>query len=890
MNHSKTDVIKKNSLTLPWLEVAPPQAIIYRRHLQEYRQELSDRLFAGDHVDQLITALSDRVDQILQHLWDYFIGKRFDDISLIAVGGYGRGELHPYSDIDLLILHQNPLIPTLEEQLQLLLTFLWDVGLDIGHSVRDFPTTVGMAADDITIATNLMESRLIAGNYVIFQQMRQLTGPDEIWESRRFYSAKLEEQRKRHKKFNNTAYNLEPNIKEGPGGLRDIQNIGWVAKREFGANSLHDLVTHNFLTTEEYNILRKGELFLWKIRFALHLLAGRHEDRLLFDHQRALAEQFGYRDNRSGRGIEQFMKAYYRTITELERLNDLLLQIYDDEILNTDHSSKAELLNKRFQIRNGYLEMTHPKTFKNYPFSLLEIFLLLAQHPEVNGIRAGTLREIRAHLSLIDTSFRQQLSTRTLFIEILRQSVGVTRVFRLMNRYGVLAAYLPEFGKIVGLMQYDLFHTYTVDEHTLRVMRNLRRFAVDSYRGELPLCSDIMEQIPKPELLYITAIFHDIAKGRGGDHSKLGAVDANAFCVNHHLGNYDTFLICWLVENHLLMSLTAQRKDISDPEVINHFANLVGEQQFLDYLFLFTVADIRATSPNVWNSWKATLLTELYRSCSNAFSRGLAYPLQQQELVALSRHDAERDLVQHGFTLDEIHHLWDLLGSDYLQRYRSDEIVWHCNELLKRESVDKTMVITRQIQGRELREVFIYTPVSEGLFRNLTARIDRLGLNVVNARILSNKRNFAIDSYSVLERTPPKEQTILERSLFIENSLLELLQQEQKNITNSSRSHSIPRQVKHFKTPTQVIFHKDTEREKTILEVVTRDQPGLLSRLATAISLCPVILHHARITTLGERVEDLFFISNKDGSTIEKPSLQQQIQDAVMQELTNDED
>ncbi|RYG79187.1 HD domain-containing protein [bacterium] len=420
--------------------------------------------------------------------------------------------------------------------------------------------------------------------------MREALGSDRVWPAAKFYDAKLKEQSDRHAKAHDTAYNLEPNVKTGPGGLRDLQTIGWVAKRHFGANSLDELVTHGFLTPSELRKLKQAQAFLWKVRFGLHVLTGRHEDRLLFDHQIRLAQLFGYEDASYTLAVEQLMQRYYRTVMDVSFLNELLLQLFRDAILSDN--SPPRPLNARFQVRNDALEAIHPDVFARAPSSLLEMFVLLQQNPAIRGVRAATMRSLARHLWLIDEEFRQNPRHHRLFLEILRAPVGVTHELRRMNTYGVLGRYIPAFGRIVGRMQYDLFHAYTVDAHTLFVVSNLRRLAMSKYDHELPQLSGIMQRLPKPEVIYLSALFHDIAKGRGGDHSELGSVDAEAFCLEQGLSRYDARLVAWLVRNHLLLSLTAQKKDIGDPQVINDFAKAVGDETHLDYLYVLTCADV----------------------------------------------------------------------------------------------------------------------------------------------------------------------------------------------------------------------------------------------------------------------------------------------------------
>ncbi|MFP5345067.1 MAG: [protein-PII] uridylyltransferase, partial [Gammaproteobacteria bacterium] len=539
--------------------------------------------------------------------------------------------------------------------------------------------------------------------------MRAALAPESLWPPGEFFKAKWEEQARRHHKYHDTAYNLEPNVKDGPGGLRDIQTITWVALRHFGSAHLHDLTAHGFLTGSELGLLQEGRSFLWRIRYALHLSAGRREDRLLFDYQRALAAQFGYHDTPQQLAVEQFMQRYYRTVMELGRLNEMLLQLFQETILYAGESAEVIPLNRRFQVRNDVIEVTHPNVFRHYPFALLEIFLLLAQRPHIKGVRAATIRLIRDHRYLIDDAFRADLRCRTLFMELLREQRGIAHELRRMHRYGVLGAYIPEFGRIEGQMQHDLFHVYTVDEHTLFLVRNLRRFALPEFAHELPLCSEIFQQLPKPELLYLAGLFHDIAKGRGGDHSELGAEDAAQFCLRHGLSAYDAHMVVWLVKHHLILSRTAQREDISDPQVINAFAAKISDDTQLDYLYLLTIADIRATNPGLWTGWKGALLTELYLATRHALARGLDNPLAQAERSEQTRREAQQLLTQHGVDETALQALWRDAGEDYFLRYTADEIAWHTQSILAAPAADKPLVLMRQ-RSAGGSELFIYTP------------------------------------------------------------------------------------------------------------------------------------------------------------------------------------
>ncbi|MDT8384320.1 MAG: [protein-PII] uridylyltransferase [Gammaproteobacteria bacterium] len=835
---------------------------IFRAQLESAKRTLKAQFESGTPVQELVAQRASLIDEMLVRIWSRYLGDS-QDIALVAVGGYGRAELHPASDIDLLILTaDSAVIEHYAAKIEQFLLFLWDLGLEVGHSTRSITDCVEQATADITIATNLMEARLLTGPEALFGKMKQAVGPERIWPSLKFFRAKREEQIARHRRFHDSAYNLEPNIKENPGGLRDLQVIGWVAKRHFGVDTLHDLVGHGFLTEDEFHTLIEAQNFLWRIRFALHTLTGRREDRLLFDHQRTLATQFGYRDEKNRLAVEHFMKEYYRTVLELSRLNEMLLDLFEETILFQGNHEKPLAINERFQSRHGKLEVTHPEVFVQTPWALLELFVLGARDPKLRGVAANTIRLIRQHHYLIDEDFRNNPHCHQLFLELFRQGAGLTHELRRMNRYGVLAAYLPVFGNIVGQMQHDLFHVYTVDEHTMFVVRNLRRFTVPEFADEFPLCSRIIQRIERQEVLMLGGFFHDIGKGRGGDHSRLGAIDAAIFCRKHGIDPHDTELIKWLVESHLIMSSTAQRKDISDPEVIAEFAAQVGDQQRLDHLYLLTVADIRATSPSLWNSWKDALLAELYHATSRALSQGLDKPLDHQELAEDTQAEVLDQLKQTETDTKAIENQWQHLGQDYFLRHSAEEVAWHTQAIIEHrkryQQQDVPLVVMRGETDRGGSAIFVYTRDNNYLFATITATLEQLGLDIIDARVITSDDGFTLDTFLVLDHNqelitaPARKKEICER-------LNESLQHPEQIAQPSTH---FTRQQKHFPIATRILFREDHNNQRTCMEVITNDRPGLLARIARGLLTCNILLQNAKISTFGERAEDIFFISN----------------------------
>ncbi len=839
--------------------------------LKGFRQILKDsreRLFAcyeqGVPVAHLLTARSDLVDMVLRCVWRRLMPAP-NAGALIAVGGYGRAELHPASDIDLLILVDEETIESLQGPLTELVTFLWDIGVELGHSVRTLSECATAAAGDLTVISNLIEARFITGRSALFDQLQTAIAPDKLWPTDRFFEAKIVEQSKRWQRYGETAYNLEPNIKENPGGLRDIQMISWVTKRHFESDSLHELVEHGFLTESEHLALIEGRALLWRIRFALHRLTGRHEDRLLFDYQRTLAAQFGYSDHRDNLAVEQFMQQYYRTVMELNRLNEMLLQLFREAILLHDRVGPPEPINRRFQSRSGYLEVTHEQVFKQRPIALLEVFHLLQLRPELRGVRASTIRLIRENRYRIDDDFREDVRARSLFMEILRHPSGVTQTLRRMNRYGVLATYIPAFANIVGRMQYDLFHVYTVDEHSLRVLRNLRRFSVPAYDSELPLCSAVARRVPKLEILYLAGLFHDIAKGRGGDHSLLGAHDAWDFSQLHYLSEFDSRLVAWLVEHHLLMSVTAQRKDISDPAVIQAFAEQVGDINRLDYLYLLTVADVRGTNPKRWSSWKDALLRELYQAARHNLNRGLDNPQAQDVLIEQKQTEAMRILARQGIEAEDCRNLWFRFSVDFFAPSQPEEIASQTKRILEARTKALPIVSLRRLPTRGCTEIFIYMRDRESLFVQITALLDQRNLDIVNARIMTTDDGIALNVFQVLtsDHEPLDEG---EPSDDLTSELRHKLQQPPSAELRVNRR--LPRQLRYFPIETRISFTEDAANQRTLMHLTTRDQPGLLAEIGAVFEDCDIQVQGAKIATVGAEVEDVFFIATQDGAPV----------------------
>lgn len=826
----------------------------FRDTLRWGGERLTALFHEGAPAESLVRARAQLVDELLHAAWQLHVGDAGDDLALLAVGGYGRRELLPHSDIDLLVLHSDEGLERHRAGVERMMAFFWDIGLEVGASVRTPADCRELARDDLSIFTTLTEHRLLVGSPKLVASLEHELGPENVWPSADFFRAKKAEQAARHAKFDDTAYKLEPNVKESPGGLRDIQTVAWVAKRHFDARSLADLRERGFLSKQECDELYAGQDFLWRVRFALHMLTGREEDRLLFDHQVRVAELFGYEDADTSLAVEQFMQLYYRTIKMLICLNDMLLQLFEQAILGDDNAGEITEINARFCVRNHFIEARRDNVFREQPWALIEIFLLLQRHPEVQGVSAGTLRLIRRDRRLVDEGLRETLLARELFITMFREGRGLTRALRRMNRYGVLGRYLPAFGRVIGHMQYDLFHTLTVDEHTLYVVRNLRRMAMQRFREELPFAHKVMQRIPRKDLLYLGGLFHDIGKGQGGDHSTIGAEAARRFCLEHGLSHADAELVEWLVRSHLLMSLTAQRMDISDPEVVNEFAQKVGSRARLDYLFLLTCADIRATNPKLWNSWRKSLLEELYRAAAAAFERGIENPQDTAEVVADRR---ARALEIAGIDATRAETVWQRFDTDYFLRHTPEELAWHLPALLEsRQSETLTLVDDVAERGTT---VFVYTRDRDLLFAVSTGVLAQLGLTILDARLNTTADGYALDSYVVVEGDGSAIDSEGRRKEIRDALLAKLTGPKLSRVTVSQKPS---RQLRHFNTPTTAHYYPEEGRARTAIELVSGDRPGLLSRVGEIFAEHGVRLDAAKIATIGERAEDVFYVTD----------------------------
>jgi len=826
---------------------------------QRYKAELAAgqaalRIAYEAHADaaRLLRGRSQLVDGVLRTLWQE--ARLPLGLALVAAGGYGRRELYPASDVDLLFLVPDDVARETERQLERLIGLLWDIGLDIGHSVRTVEQCTEEARRDITVQTNLLEARLLCGSRSLFAAFSERLA--ETLDPPAFFKSKRLEQDERYARFQETPYALEPNCKESPGGLRDLQVVLWIGRAARLGDSWSDLMRRAHITRGEAIQLKRLERFLQHVRIRLHFLTGRREDRLLFDHQEAVARAFGIAPARSRRASELLMQRYFRTAKSVTQLNTILLQNLGAEILPGPQRLPI-VIDADFQMDHELLDVRREDVFEVRPAAILESFLHMERRAELKGMTARTLRALWRARRLIGPAFRRDPANRALFLRLFQERRGMVHEFRRMNQYGILGRYIPAFRRIVCQMQHDLFHVYTVDQHILMVMRNLRRFTMIEFAHEYPFCTRLIAAFDKHWLLYIAALFHDIAKGRGGDHSRLGMPDARRFCRDHGLDDGDTALVVWLVQHHLSMSAVAQKQDLADAEVIRAFAALVGDERRLTALYLLTVADIRGTSPKVWNSWKGKLLEDLF----NAALRLLRGATPQQALGIGERQDEARRLLRYFGLRDGVENaLWAALDTAYFLRHDSEEIAWHTRALYHRPESVQPVVKTRLPAMGEGLQVMVYVRDQPKLFARLCGFFSRLGYSIAEAKIHTTRHGYALDSFMLLD--PDNELAYRDMAALIEHDLIARLATGEP--LEPPVAGRLPRQVRHFPITPEVQIRPTERGDQFLLSLSAADRPGLLFTVSSTLADHGVNVHTAKIATLGERVEDTFLISGPE--------------------------
>ncbi|PIF08361.1 [protein-PII] uridylyltransferase [Janthinobacterium sp. 13] len=822
-----------------------------KQQLKADRQVVIAAFQADGKPEKLLRSLRHSVDGVLARAWQE--AGLPPGTSLVGVGGYGRGELFPYSDVDLLILLQQPPDGATQEKLEELVQLLWDLGLEIGHSIRTVDECLVESRADITVQTSLLEARLVCGNADLFAQLQQRY--DAAMDPQAFFHAKTAEMRQRHAKYEDTAFSLEPNCKESPGGLRDLQVILWVAKAAGLANSWRTLATGGLITLTEARQLMEKERAFKDIRVRLHLHAGRREDRLVFDVQTAIAESLGLQATGSGphmrRASEFLMQRYYWAAKTVTQLNTILLQNIEARLFPQDNV--AVPINARFNEVNSLIDISADDTFEQYPSAMLEVFVLMTERPALKGMTSRATRALWHARFKIDAAFRQDPVNRALFLRIMQAPVGIIHALRRMNEMSILGRYLPNFRRIVGQMQHDLFHVYTVDQHILMVVRNMRRFTMSEHAHEYPFCSQLMADFSQSWLLYVAALFHDIAKGRGGDHSKLGVADATQFCQEHGLSEEDTELVAFLVENHLTMSQVAQKQDLSDPDVIAAFAKVVKDERHLTGLYLLTVADIRGTSPKVWNAWKGKLLEDLYKITLRVLG---GEPHTADRELKNRQQEALATLRLYGLPPDAHLKLWQQLDVAYFLRHDASDIAWQTRSLYDKLDSKLPVVKCRLAPIGEGLQVAVYIPDQPDLFARICSYFDRKNFSILDAKIHTTKNGYALDTFLVTEQNFAKSYRDI--ISLIEHELGELLQ-SQTPLPPPGKGR-LSRLSRTFPFQPTVDLRPDEKGQYYLLSVAANDRTGLLYAIANVLTKYRINLHTAKIMTLGERVEDVFLV------------------------------
>jgi [protein-PII] uridylyltransferase len=843
--------------------------------IKQFKDELCEAFRQNKNISTLTHKLVIFIDEILNLLFQKNGLKQDAKFCLLALGSYGRRELQLYSDIDLLLLHKGKISKIQTQRAQSFIQDCWDVGLEVSHQLTTVDACAELAAQNLTVISSILDMRLVCGAVVLMDELIYQTHPLHMWTSHEYFFAKQQEQDQRYAKYGETAYILEPNVKNGPGGLRDLQILLTISKRHFGVKKLADLTNCGFISDKEYEELIACQHYLWRVRFALHILADKQEERLLFDYQVKLAALFGFRDNAESLAIEQFMKAYFKVIKRCRELNEMLLQWFAEAIVHHE-KQRIRSLDSFFQLSNDYIEVKNSKLFTQKPQTLLELFLWIAKRPDIKGVRTSTIRLIREHLYLISNRFRQSKFATQTFLALFKTD-DPYEALHYMNRYGVLGHYLDCFAAVTGQMQYDLFHVYTVDQHTLFVIRNLARFLKVEFAQQFSLAAKLMPSIKNRAILYLAALFHDIAKGQGGDHSVLGAEEARQFATRHQLDEKETDLLVWLVRNHLLMSQTAQRQDIYDPKTVQHFCGLLPHADYLEYLYLLTVADICATNHTLWTAWKDSLLKELYWA---------AKLLMQQELdeTALVFDRKEKALIilrEQGLSLDPVRALWATFKDRYFLHEPPEVIARHSKAILQCKHFPLVLIMPHHSQGGT--EVFIYMPHRDERFTITTTILSIHSATIQEATILTCDNNFDLDTYIILDEQnrayfDKQRTTVIQQAL--EKQLADMT-----SIPSVSKRR-ISRAQAHFKLNPQISFSEDNSNEQfSRLFLVTPDRPGLLASISRVFLSQKIHLHNAKIATAGERAEDMFLISTKDGQVLDKKE-KEELKQALIRELT----
>lgn len=861
-------------------QTGQPKIENFKNFKPELLKLLQQQFKTEENIYQLISLNTGIIDTLLRNIWNAFDIPN-DKAALIAIGGYGRRELFPESDIDIMIVLQETQNDNVNNKIESFLTFLWDINLHISQSVRTINDCIEESKKDITVLTSVMEHYFLSGDKNLYAQLIEVVNSSKIWPSKKYFKEKRQELEGRHQKFGDTVNHLEPNVKENPGGLRDIHTLRWLTNRHFKTESFEQLAEIEFLSKSELSLLQEAYIVLARIRFALHLFVRRSDDRLLFDYQYEVASLLGYKSENRNQRVEEFMQVFYRTSNQLSTLSEIIVERLHSIIFPGLFKRRAKPINERFQIRANLLEATSLNIFKNSPSAIFELFKLLQEHKNLNGLSDQLQKLIIENLNIVDSEFRNDPINCDAFIEIISRKDTNFRELKRMAQLGVLGKYWPSFDAVTGRMQFDLFHIYTVEEHTLRVFENACEFSQNVTEGEFATYHDIFTQTPKALLLYLAALFHDIAKGRDGDHSELGEGEAKSFCLQHGLTLLDADIVAWLVRNHLVMSITAQQQDIDDPYVVKAFADNVGNLIRLNYLYLLTIADMRGTNPKLWNSWRSTLLAELYRRAFEYLRQDVESATNRDELVNQVKSSALQLLEQSNLEQDSCLAFWQELSDDYFIRHSDEEVVRHTEAILNHRDKNNIVVNIHQYSSRGATEIFVYCNDRNYLFAHITSTLSRLRLSIVHARVITSNKGHALDTFLVLDAN--EEPIDDEKQCELVKTELTHALEHPEEITPSI-NQDLPRQIRELRVPVEIYFDISTVNNYTTMEIKAPDFPGFLASLGNAFVDCSIAIHNARISTLGERVHNLFHISNLEYKPLDKAH-QEELRTVILEYL-----
>jgi [protein-PII] uridylyltransferase len=878
-----------------------------REWLQKKNAALDKQFSPRCAIRKLLNERSKHLDELLQMIWRHHTRGQENGLVLISTGGYGREELHPYSDIDLLILTKDGSTGHFQGIISKFIAFLWGLKLQISHSARNLDECITWAKQDLSVFTSLMESRCIAGNHNIYDSLMRRMDKDQLWPSQKFCAARIQKQKERNSRYSNISFNLEPDIKNSPGGLRELQTLLWIARRHFGAKSISQLAKHKFLTSHEARMLSFARDFLWRIRYAMHMHSERCQDRLDFHLQRRLAEFFSDASPDEKQLIEAFMKTYYRWVSKIRLISNLLIRHFEEQILLACKSERTRKLNARFRLRNQYIEAKNTNVFIENPGALLEIFMLMAQDSNIKGIRVETLRLIYKRRLSIGASYRSDPKNAGYFMGILRSGERVGEVLELMRRYEILGRWLPEFARLHGQIQHDLFHVYTVDVHLVTVTRNINGLIYPGsdftlvapaskdgpkqvsanleMRSDFALPTQVARRTPKSELLYIAALYHDIAKGRGGDHSILGVDDVRKFAKRHGLHENDSELLQFLVRHHLLMSVTAQKKDCNDPEVLMKFSSIVGNIERLNHLYVLTVADICGTNPKLWDGWRASLLHQLYLNARQWMLRGAQEYTGRMEHLHSIKNQGISLLKAQKLPIAKVKALWSHYDDEYFIREKLDDIVWHTRSII-RHNDPKPLVMARksgEFKFRPATQIFVYWKQRGNILSILSNALERAEASIQYAHIMDTTDQHVLSSFFVM----PSEQSASVQAQTYQETLVRLIEKtlSAPNAKLKAVRHLDTPKLKAFTVPLQVSLNYTRNAPHNTLEITTVDRFGLLSCLMQSLSRLNLQLRGARITTLGERVDDVLYITDERGKVVQENAERELLEQKLREDL-----